>query len=420
VFAYKKTEDVVDERVEQNIHNIYNKGFIIVVISGALLYFISTMFHDYSAFLLTPNTSINSMFSLCIFLSFISIRKNKMTFNHTIIENNKKKYYLFVFKNILKFLVFMVMLALVINSFRLFGSIIISNINTTSLAVGITFLSMSFQYFLFSIYEKLHYDELVERDEGKYRYLSKKTLYIFVICFIYMTMFHIVYGVVSYIEILSDPFDFLFSGPTNIKIVFVLLKLYFLLYSFTFMGLALVNRYLIRNSIREVVDVPKVANTIYINFIWIIFTLNMLIGLGNILSELRVYQLLETESIQMYFVMIGTISGIQFIFNLLFMLAVFMFMLIKNIKYKWLYLSTILIMTVIHKLTYQVVVLNDLFSIDDNHLRIFINNVSGYAISLVGNILLLIVVIKLTRTIKYKENEDIGEPAELPEKVVAT
>ncbi|XFA99486.1 hypothetical protein ACAG96_02625 [Candidatus Izemoplasma sp. B36] len=198
----ESSDEVSDERTYKNSLKIYDSGFWYVVLSGILVYFISILFidYDFTSLAIAPNTSINSIMFWCMLLSLISIRKNKMTFNPQIIENTNKVYYGIILNRI--FYMFAYYLVVFIFTFiiKLFVNSDISGL-TLFITIAISFLAIALQYFLFSVYEKYHYDELVQReDESKIFYVSKKVWLILFIVLVYGVVTGILNGLISYAQ----------------------------------------------------------------------------------------------------------------------------------------------------------------------------------------------------------------------------
>ena len=184
-------EEVEDERVVQRINRIYDIGFWFIVLSGLLLYFITLLFYNFSSVLsnFSPNISINIIISICLFLSFIFIRKNKLTFNYRIIEEDKRTYNKLVLTRILYMFLYYVLVAIVVNVIRLFIEESLQLAIILSISIALSFITISIQYFLFSIYEKIHYDELVEKDDGKHRFITRKVMFLSVLNLVVSLLF---------------------------------------------------------------------------------------------------------------------------------------------------------------------------------------------------------------------------------------
>lgn len=172
----KTSDGVSDERTIQKSLNVYNKGFWFVVLSGILIYFISLLFIDFNlnTVNLAPNSGINSIMFWCMLLSIINVRKNNMTFNPLIIEYDKKKYYNIIAKRILFMFLYYLGVLVVVYFISLFVNSYITDLSLI-IAIIISFVTIAIQYFMFSVYEKYHYDEMIKKeDEGKIPYVSKK------------------------------------------------------------------------------------------------------------------------------------------------------------------------------------------------------------------------------------------------------
>ena len=221
-------EDIKDERVYKNTLSIYNKGFWIVALSGIIVYFISILFIDFNltSISFAPNTSINSIISWCMILTLINFRRNKLTFNPQIIEYNKIDYYKIVLRRILYIFLFYTITFIIVSIIKYFVDSDLTY-QLIVIVILISFISIAIQYFLFSVYEKYHYDEMVLReDEGKQVYVSKKVWLIFLIISLFFLSLQVTQGLFNY----GQRFDLIQSSPfyLNMFILSLFLRLQYL------------------------------------------------------------------------------------------------------------------------------------------------------------------------------------------------
>lgn len=186
IFIYEVNEEIVDERVIKNSYHIYRVMFSVIIYGGIGIYFTQAFISIYRGIAnpIPNNFFISWLIFVSLLTSFISAKIQKIYFNYKIIEFNKSKYYKNIFQRIcqslficLLYIFYILVIAFAVNAYQI-GIIVI-------IAIFISFISFALQYFIFSIYEKNHYDEAIFYESGKVRYLSKNVLLFLVIGLFY-------------------------------------------------------------------------------------------------------------------------------------------------------------------------------------------------------------------------------------------
>lgn len=293
-FISNISSEVQDERVIQRTNRIYDVGFWFITLSGILLYFITLLFYDTNSIGIgfTPNVSINTIILICVVLSFILIRINKMTFNHRIIELDTKEYYCSVLKRIAYLFFYYLIVGIIVNVILLFKENIQMTAIVISFAVGVSFITLAIQYFIFSIYEKIHYDESVERDEGKYRYVTKKVMLLFILNFAFALANLIVSFTASYLN--NDVFD-LSPFMINLQIFLSLAStLFFKIASIDFIILTLLMDILILGSLKKIDFTYKRLFSFFKVAIFVNFVFALVFWAYSIYMEFTIFTDLST------------------------------------------------------------------------------------------------------------------------------
>jgi hypothetical protein len=390
-------EEVRDERVIKKINRVYDIGFWFVVLSGLLFYFIYLVFFDTSigSVIIPPNASINLMLFLCLILSFVNVRKNHLTFNYRIIELEKKEYYKEVFKRILYMFLYFLFILLLVLGIRLF----VSNSNFTNLSLSIviliSFLSIAFQYFLFSIYEKIHYNELVEKEEGKYRYITSKVFFLFLIGFIYGVVSSVTVATYSYYA-MADPFS---SSIKPFYVYISFFRFYLLLIQPNFILLTLVMNILVIKSLKHI----TLPFNRFLKLFWVLIFVSL--GYGFISWVLNLaFQfnfLFNYETV----ILVSEISAVIFIVSqviaILFQALIIVFLNKNSLHKEVKIFLVVMIMSIVH-LALRFIQINffEQFQLYSIFLAI------GVLVTIVIGVLKLVTIKELTNRIEYKEMEE--------------
>ena len=186
-------EKEYDERVIVNINQHYNKAFKIILPLALVSYLISVILiiKTNSKTVIPPNLFINTfLFIVFIGLIFL-VRKHRIYLNNNFLESDD--YYLKVLSVI--GIGIIVTIGLIIFSF-LFDIVIkgASSLNTMFNVLVVSYITISIQYLLYSVYEYNHYNESIEIDNGKLPIVTRNMvlfLSLYVV-FSIITMFRII------------------------------------------------------------------------------------------------------------------------------------------------------------------------------------------------------------------------------------
>ncbi|MBI9009904.1 MAG: hypothetical protein JEZ05_07725 [Tenericutes bacterium] len=388
--------EIVDERVIQRTNKIYDIAFWIIALSGLLLYFITLLFYYSSSLLngVTPNLSINTMMFICLLLSFIFVRKNKLTFNYRIIEEEKKVYYNSVLKRILYMFLYYLFVAIVVNVVKLFLVESFQSALYISIVIAVSFLTIAFQYFLFSIYEKIHYEELVEKEEGKYRYVTRKALFLFILTFSFSALYTLSIGLNNYFMI-NEPFS---SYVSPFAAVLNVLAFYLTIVRIDFVILVLLMNILLLRSLRSIDSL----NNKMLKFFKIVIILNLIYGLYTwifgILQQF-IFSIFSSEIA----LKILEINSFVFLVNLVVSLgiSICIFIYLYNNKLKEAS-NFYVIRIVISILSFLLIFILNSETFESIAKYILVKNLISFVLSLISGIFIILVIRKLNRRIEYK------------------
>lgn len=180
----KPNEDIEDERVNRNLNEHYNNSFKILVPIILLGYILSVvlLFRTKALVIISPNLFINT-FLFLIFIGVIYLLKNyKIYLNEPFLEEEN------YFSSVLKIIAYILIgsITLFVISFLL--NITIPGQGVPNLVLALmfltTFLNLSVQYFLYSIYEYNHYKENIRISEGEIFIASKNIILYISIVFV--------------------------------------------------------------------------------------------------------------------------------------------------------------------------------------------------------------------------------------------
>lgn len=399
-YLYRLSQQVVDERIEQNILRIYNYGFNIIVFSAFLIYYAVSNFSLADNRLL-PNTYMNIAIMVCILFTFINIRKNDMTFNYTFIESGTRDYYISVMKRILYLFVGAIIISAVVYLVR--GT----QANWLVIQVGIilSFLNFSIIYFLFSIYERIHYLEQVEVEAGILRYVSRKALFLFILIFLFNTQ-------KVMIELLFKAIEYnLISLSISNSLIFAMLYLSNLIRSFDYVILALImNLIIYRSIVRLRLYFPKYFSVIKVMII-IGFAVNMLMAVYSLVFRVLSF-FVEYEQVIMISKIFSIINIAYIICSFIVEIVIVVFMVQNSIPILSLYITSVglSILTIVSSL------LTPRILIVENTLEgYFYANIVSMILGLIHSVLILIIIYRLSNITQISDlsHEETGYDLEL-------
>ncbi len=385
----KSKEELVDERVYQKILRIYNYGFNITVGLGVIIYFVSSLFYV-SNTIVSPNLFVNSAIFICLLLSFTNFRKNGMSFNYKFIENCNKQYYFGVIKRVLYLLAYTIIVGLVVFILSIIFTVV-ANVEVLLLSILISFITFAIQYFLFSIYEKLHYDESVEMDEGKLRYITRKVLYIFVL----ITLFR-------FYALLIDSL-WSFSHLENnflhkYALILELLELGVKIQGIDFAVLSLISGILIYKSIIRINLKFLKYKKLYLIAIWVSFVF----GILNWVYRLGVTMLGRIYEFETFIKIVTYVRYLNFTFLFISIFVgalIYIFMLLNNLKVRNTYLALLIFQTLGVMVTVGIIPVFGNLNQDPTIHSVVFNCINVFGLAILN----YIVIYKLTRAYEIKE-----------------
>jgi hypothetical protein len=175
---------IYDERAELREGRIYKYGFGLIFIGG-----LWTHFYQILSSALTQSAIVsitNTLILIGFIVTIILLKRKGLYANYKYIEHSKSKYYLHVLLNVL--LIFVVF-------FGIYQTVVLAINDTVDCGLAIYFMAinaysfvmLSIEYILFSIYEKNHYDEMIDFEKRRPNLMSKNALLFQIILFIFST-----------------------------------------------------------------------------------------------------------------------------------------------------------------------------------------------------------------------------------------
>ena len=171
-----------DERIERRVGVIYHIGFIFIFIGGLWVHFYQVL-----ASALAQSTVVyvtNTLILVGFIVALILLKKRKLYANYKYIEYSKSSYYFHVFINVLVILATFIGIYLTV-LLSMNYPIDISGSLYFIATITVSFVMISIEYVLFSIYEKNHYDEEIAFENENPSILSKNAFLFQIIVFIF-------------------------------------------------------------------------------------------------------------------------------------------------------------------------------------------------------------------------------------------
>jgi len=225
---------VKDERIEENYEKIGNILFLIMFLGSIFIHFMTVAYNQSLNLIMYNFTSILFLIGIIIFV--YQLRKRQVYFHSKFINKNKINYLNIILKRIL---IFSLIFLINIIPFLVFEANLLIGLS----AIGISIISISLTYLLFSLYEKNHYDESEMLAEGKTRNLSKNVVLFYTIPFLY--------GLVSIILKLINNHYLINENINENFVTFSTYKSMFDLYQLDIIIFTTITLFLIRNSIKK-------------------------------------------------------------------------------------------------------------------------------------------------------------------------
>jgi hypothetical protein len=330
-----KSSDL-DERIEAKVKQTYQISYVFLMVGGLWVHFyqVLTNFAQMQVSIYITNTLILIGFIVTIVL----LKRKGLYANYKFIEHDKKTYYKHIF--FIVFLMFITFVVIYATTRLAVGSQVGDLIlNMYSLILALSFLMISIEYLIFSIYEKNHFDEMILFEKGKPNHLSKNVFVFHVILFFYTIVtayinfrFQLVLisdDVSEHIEQLK--FWSAISRSTQIMSIDPII-------------LSLITSLILYYFLKKLIGSHMVLR-LYYWFIWIGFITSLLTYLFNL--SIPLISIANTsEGVMNIMNIYNNISlGIS-ITSTIAKVGFMVFLIIKNIKFKWI-LSSYLLLTVI-------------------------------------------------------------------------
>lgn len=197
-----------DEKMIRERNLINHIGFSVLLWGSIGLHFISNLIYDEQ--LLLERNSFTSLIILMGFVvAIISAKKQGLYFNYKHIEKTKKMYYKSVLRGLGKISLVALGYATIVYSLSLSLQIAQSKVIVILSSILLSLIFFAIEYLLFSIYEKIDYDEKVLYAEEHARaFLSKKVILFGLPLIGYGIIFNLVNVLASKAEISGSALEF--------------------------------------------------------------------------------------------------------------------------------------------------------------------------------------------------------------------
>ncbi len=312
-----KKHEIKDELYYQEKANYYNKVFkifLLIVFGTFALSIPGTIYADEEN--LSSSITLSLLLNATLFIGYGYLRYKNIYFNYNIIENSKNEYYKQVFKNILKLLVYCVMIygiAIIPAIFYLKYIDPLTMILSIILGCVVTFLNNSLFYLCTSALERLFYKE-----ENSKR-ITTPTVILLIIAFIlFIVSFtvtviynNLIRGNINGTEVIIVKFKNICDFMCHLKVLFGLMAIIFLVYDMT----------KINNELMKKFNVPLI--------ILIILGLYILCGIYVNFGDLLFY---ITINYDIKFIPLREIYAIGSIFNFIINLTLHILIIIFSWK----------------------------------------------------------------------------------------
>lgn len=168
---FVKNNKAFDERLEMNVGRIYQVGYSLLVVGGLWTHFYSVVTTPFN--ILSMGFITNTLILIGLIVLLILLKRKKIYANYKMIESSKKSYYKFVLTNVLKFFFLFIFITGSIMGIDYLFDVMVSEIEILIYLALISFIMLSTEYFIFSIYEKNNFDESLLFEANKPFYLTK-------------------------------------------------------------------------------------------------------------------------------------------------------------------------------------------------------------------------------------------------------
>lgn len=317
-----------DERIEQSIGKVYHVGFIFMFIGGLWVHFYQVL-----SSALTQSTVVhitNTLILVGFIVALILLKRRGLYANYKYIESSKSKYYSRMFLNVLMIILTFVFIYYTV-LFALKDLIDLSGSIYFIAIVTISFVMVSVEYILFSIYEKNHYDEMIAFEENRPNILSKNSFLFQVILF----LFAVASGYVNY-RFMMMTTDGLVGNREALH-TWATLQTLIKLVTLDFAIIGLISSLIIYYYLKKLIGNHKILS-LYLMISMISFGVQVLQYMHALLLPL-LQNMIEPHDVFIKWVMTynQVNLGISVIFMLIYM-ALGIYLYIKNVPYKTMFL----------------------------------------------------------------------------------
>jgi len=317
-----------DERIEQSIGKVYHVGFIFMFIGGLWVHFYQVL-----SSALTQSTVVhitNTLILVGFIVALILLKRRGLYANYKYIESSKSKYYSRMFLNVLMIILTFVFIYYTV-LFALKDLIDLSGSIYFIAIVTISFVMVSVEYILFSIYEKNHYDEMIAFEENRPNILSKNSFLFQVILF----LFAVASGYVNY-RFMMMTTDGLVGNREALH-TWATLQTLIKLVTLDFAIIGLISSLIIYYYLKKLIGNHKILS-LYLMISMISFGVQVLQYMHALLLPL-LQNMIEPHDVFIKWVMTynQVNLGISVIFMLIYM-ALGIYLYIKNVPYKTIFL----------------------------------------------------------------------------------
>ena len=208
----RHVDRIIDESIQKRRGIFTSKMFTIIVVACLSFYFIQLPFLGIEQ-VLPANVFVSLALITGILAYFLLARKNKMYINAAIIDRPLKQYHRTLWKRVGIILLFSLGIWVLSSGIYILTFSMDDVIWSTLVVILLSFISVSFEYGLLSIYEKFHSDEAFEQIDGVIRYIPRTYVLISFILFFYYTIktILIVLNQLDFLQMLSGYYYNLFQ-----------------------------------------------------------------------------------------------------------------------------------------------------------------------------------------------------------------
>jgi hypothetical protein len=395
-------DGIIDETIKKSRGMFTSTMFTIMFIVCIALYFIRLPFLGVEH-VLPANIFVSLALFTGILAYFMLARKSNMYINSTIIDLPLKQYHRVLWKRIGIIFLFSLVIGLLSGGIYYVTFSMNDVIWTTLLAIFFSFVSVSLEYGLLSIYEKYHSDEMFERIDGVVRYIPRTYVLISCIVLFYYTIkvILITLNQLDFLQLLSGYYYNLFQD---------ILVLYDVIYGIPIQILAFLGLIILyRSQLQQPTKKPS-----YFAVFKVLALLSMIYGIGSGLINHILYFILRFGNPQQGMQLLAlnstifvALSMVVTVVSLISGLLIYSYMEKNRFPAARLYLGIILLSFLSFWIT-QLIYLLFTPSIRVHMMVSLVSTIFTYVIISVLTLILVVILSKNKRTILQIEGVDQG------------